>query len=109
MSNTKMPSFLYTATLFIIGTILRWHFANSSLSAKLMIFPHFKSPLNDLRELREMFYTYESTGSFFNGPHQVGQSEILLDAIYRVYCFGNKQEIALRLILACFEMGKMAT
>jgi hypothetical protein len=104
-----MPSFLYTATLFIIGTILRWHFANSSLSAKLMIFPHFKSPLNDLRELREMFYTYESTGSFFNGPHQVGQSEILLDAIYRVYCFGNKQEIALRLILACFEMGKMAT
>jgi hypothetical protein len=90
MSNTKIPSLLYTATLFIIGCVIRWHFANSDLAAKLMIFPHFRSPLNDLRELREMFYTYETTGSFFNGPHQVGQSELLLHAIYWVYCLGEK-------------------
>jgi hypothetical protein len=57
--NSKMPTLPWTVFLFVIGSLLRWHFAYTGFAAKLMIFPHFKSPLNDLRELREMFYTYE--------------------------------------------------
>ena len=29
-------------------------------------YPHFRTPLNDVRELREMFYTYETKGEFYH-------------------------------------------
>jgi hypothetical protein len=67
-----MPAFSWVCILFVVGFIVRWRIAGTDLVQKLMIFPHFKSPLNDLRELREMLYMYETTGSFFSGPYQVG-------------------------------------
>ena len=102
-----MPTPSTILILASIGCILRFFIANSSIAAKLMILPHFKSPLNDLRDLREMLYTYETTGSFFKGPYQVGQSELLLHALYSVYSLFNKEMGALRVILALFEIGKM--
>lgn len=103
-----MPAFSWVCILFVIGFIVRWQIAGTHLAQKLMIFPHFKSPLNDLRELREMLYMYETTGSFFSGPYQVGQSELLLHVIYQCYHMANKNELSLRVLLACFEMGKIA-
>lgn len=48
------------------------------------MYPHFKTPLNDVRELKEMFYTYEHYGDFYLNTRQVGQSEYLLLALYHL-------------------------
>lgn len=38
---------------------------NYLLDEALHEFPHFITPLNDRRELEEMFYTYETQGNFY--------------------------------------------
>ena len=34
--------------------------------------PHFKTPLTDLREVREMFFTYQHYGEWYLNPQQIG-------------------------------------
>ena len=66
------------------------------------MYPHFRTPLNDLRELKEMFYTYETKGNFYHSTFQIGQSELLLVALYNISRF-----IDLRIILALASMASM--
>lgn len=52
-------------------------------------------------------YTYEQTQHFFSGPTEVGQSELLLHFINRVYQASGKQDLSLQLLLASFEMANI--
>lgn len=42
------------------------------------------TPLTDLREVRELFYTYETRGVFYAGPNGVAQSELYLYLLYQL-------------------------
>lgn len=50
----------------------------------ISVYPHFKTPLIDMRELKEMIFTYEHYGTFYLHSKQIGQSELLLHAIYKL-------------------------
>ena len=69
--------------LFCAGMGLRWLCADK-LAPTLQKFAHFSTPLVDIRDLRELFYSYEKTGEFFMGPTQVSQSELYLRLLYHV-------------------------
>lgn len=101
MVNSKMPSMGYLALLFILSTAAKWFFIPVFLE-NFKIFPHFTSPLNDLRELKESFYIYETSGKFFAGPTDVGQSELLLKLLYAIYS-PTKNDLRLHLFIAFFE------
>lgn len=66
------------------------------------MYPHFKTPLNDLRELKEMFYTYETKGNFYHNTFQIGQSELLLVALYNITRF-----VDLRIVLALASVASV--
>lgn len=102
-----MPSVQWMAFLFVITCSMRWMLSGSNLVSSLMVFPHFKSPLNDIRELKEQLYTYEQTQKFFSGPTEVGQSELLLHFINRIYQASGKQDFSLQILLASFEMANI--
>ena len=61
--------------MFMIGT---------SLNQTMRGYPHFTSPLNNVRDIKEMLYMYKRTGKFFARPSQIGQSEILLQMIFYI-------------------------
>ena len=71
-----------------------WLLVILSTLAKLALLPFFqkylsfspllRTPLNDIRELKEMFYTYEHFGDFYLNTSQIGQSEYLLLALYKL-------------------------
>ena len=61
-SNKELPGPPATFIMINIGIFLRYFVANSEAAYQMKIYPHFTAPLNDMRELREMFYTYEKTG-----------------------------------------------
>ena len=70
--NKELPTPIVTFLGIVFAVVVRT-FASHTLTAwQLKEYPHFTTPLNDLRELREMFFTYEKTGQFFAGPSQVG-------------------------------------
>ena len=71
-SNKELPSPAVTFISIMIGLGIRWFVANTYTAYQLKQYPHFTTPLNDVRELREMFYTYEKKGKFFTAPSQVG-------------------------------------
>ena len=83
----------------MFATILQWAFL-PVFQRSFSVFPHFRTPLNDLRELKEMFYTYETKGNFYHNTFQIGQSELLLLALYNL-----SRLIDLRIILAFASMA----
>ena len=69
----------------------------------MKIYPHFTTPLNDVRELKEALYMYKKTGNFYSGPTSVGQSELLLKLLYILYTDGNASDQTLYLFIAVAE------
>lgn len=68
----------------------------------LTTLPHFYTPLNSIRELNEMFYMYRTTGDFYMHTNQIGQSELLLKALYY-----SQQYVNLKLILALGDISQI--
>lgn len=66
---------LSTTTKLLMFTAMRGFFKT---------FPHFFTPLNDLREVKEMLYMYESKQEFYPNTFQIGQSEYLLLGLYHL-------------------------
>lgn len=54
---------LATATKLVMVTAMQGFFKT---------FPHFQTPLNDLREVKEMLYMYETQGEFYPHTLQIG-------------------------------------
>ena len=67
--------------LCLCATLIKLVF-HSSLSKWFRLFPHFQTPLTDLREVREMLFQYEFGGEFYSNSMQIGQSELLLKCVY---------------------------
>jgi len=72
-----------TWLLILLSTLIKLLFL-PFFQKNLSYLPIFKTPLNDLRELKEMFYTYEHYGDFYLNTSQIGQSEYLLLALYHL-------------------------
>ena len=68
--------------MFIVGALARQLISGTHFNLDMRGYPHFTSPLNDVREIREMLYMYERTGKFYARPSQIGQSELLMKLIY---------------------------
>lgn len=66
---------LSTATKLLMFSTMRGFFKT---------FPHFYTPLNDLREVKEMLYMYESKQEFYPHTLQIGQSEYLLLGLHHL-------------------------
>ena len=60
-------------------------------------FPHFITPMNDIREVKETLFAYEKKGTFYAHTEQIGQSELLLKMLY--YC-----PIDIRWPIALFDL-----
>lgn len=73
--NLTLMLLLSTALKWILFPLFRGYFR---------IYPHFQTPLNDIRELKEMFYMYETKGEFYPNTLQIGQSELLLYSLYHL-------------------------
>jgi len=69
--------------LIVLGLCLRWICLNQ-FGADVKKYAHFSTPMTDVRELREVFYTYEKTGEFYAGPNSVAQSELYLQILYHM-------------------------
>jgi hypothetical protein len=69
------------------------------LEDTINIFPHFVTPLNSIKELREMLHIYGKYGTFYEHTMQIGQSELLLKFIYTL-----SQTIPLEVILALGDL-----
>ena len=54
--------------LVALGIGLRWACAEYVGTVTLSKYSVFNTPVVDIRDLRELFFTYEQTGSFFGGP-----------------------------------------
>ena len=76
--NPALPSIGAIFSMGLVGILARFAISSSTISDKMRGYPHFTSPLNDVREIKEMVYMYERTGQFYARPSQVGQSEMLL-------------------------------
>ena len=87
----------------IVGVIARWLVSQTSFAQHMKIYPHFTTPLNDVRELKEALYMYKKTGNFYSGPTSVGQSELLLKLLYILYTDGNASDQTLYLFIAVAE------
>lgn len=58
----------------------------------MKMYPHFTTPLNDVRELKEALFFYKKTGNFYPSPVSVGQSELLLKVLYYFFSDMNGQQ-----------------
>jgi len=103
-----MPSWGKTLLSLGLALGLRW-LAVPVFEQNFKVYPHFKTPLTDLRELKEMFYMYENFGEFFTGPKQIAQSELLLLALFKVHTYSGKSEMAVKLALAASEALSLLT
>ena len=77
-----MPSMTHTLVVLILGFVARVCMTCSQLNETMRGYPHFTSPLNNIRELKEMLYLYGRTGDFYAKPSQVGQSELLMKFLF---------------------------
>jgi len=83
--NGEVPSLTYTAFLATISMTIRSTIGAYIFDTHLKKYPHFTTPLIEMREMKEMFYTYQQTGNFLNSPIQIGQSEYLVRLYFFVY------------------------
>jgi hypothetical protein len=74
------------------------------LAESIADFPHFVSPLNSPREVQETLFMYKTQGKFYAHENQVGQSEVLLLAMYHLSSI-----LPLELILAVIDFGSTCT
>ena len=70
--------------MIVLGIILRSFVSSTNVAAQLKQYPHFTTPLNDMRELRETFFTYEKWDQISASPSQIGQSELLVKFLYYI-------------------------
>ena len=84
-ANNQIPLMLVTYLLVILVQIFKVYVGSYIYESGLNKFPHFTSPLIDVREMKEMFYNFEKTGHFLNSPVQIGQSEALTAVLYYIY------------------------
>ena len=78
----------------VVATALKW-LMFQLLDESIQLFPHFVTPLNDIKELREQFYMYETKGDFYYSENCIGQSEYLLLLYYQI-----QKHIAIEWVLA---------
>lgn len=57
--------------LVVTSTLLKW-LMFPLFQTYFKTFPHFSTPLNNIREVKEMFYMYETTGEFYPDTVQIG-------------------------------------
>ena len=62
--NKELPTPILTFIGIVFAVLLRVFTSRTITAWQMKEYPHFTTPLNDLRELREMFFTYEKTGVF---------------------------------------------
>ena len=90
--------------LLVVGLLLRWACLNA-VGPELQKYAHFNTPLVDVREIRELFYTYEKTGEFYAGPNSVAQSEMYLKFLYSVNQVAIKYGLeGIYIIVGLFEI-----
>jgi hypothetical protein len=71
--NQMMPMFPRIIFCFIVTMILRWTVCIDFFDFNdLAFFPHFSTPLIDMREVNESIHTFGQTGKFYNSPTQIG-------------------------------------
>ena len=115
MSGTKANTRPYSLgiqpivylVLLSVGMVLRYLCATRIGSRQLQLYGNFNTPLIDLRELRELLYTYEQTGSFSARPLQVSQSEMYLLVLYHVKKLFEGRDEGIYLIIGAFEALSM--
>ena len=66
-TNSSLVQPITYFVVFSLGMVLRWLCADKFAPA-LQKYAHFSTPLIEIRELRELFYTFEKTGEFYTGP-----------------------------------------
>ena len=74
------------AIMVVLATVTKI-IMSSAMQGFFKTFPHFYTPLNDLRELKEMLFMYETKGEFYLHTLQIGQSEYLLLALHHLIQF----------------------
>ena len=57
--NNELPQPIIMFVMIVVGLILRGFVTSTQIATQLKQYPHFTTPLNDIRELRETFFTYE--------------------------------------------------
>ena len=81
-ANPEIPSLGYTVLMAAVSIGIRSTIGAYVFDTHLKKYPHFTTPLIEMREMKEMFYTYQKTGNFLNSPIQIGQSEYLVKMYY---------------------------
>ena len=84
--------------LVIVSTMFKW-LMFPIFQGYFRTFPHFQTPLNDIREVKEMFYMYETRGEFYPNTLQIGQSELMLIALYHL-----QKYVSLKLVLGLSDL-----
>ena len=84
-----------------LATVLKLQLAKPCLKWFAM-FPHFQTPLTSIREVRELLYNYQHSSQFYSldSKMQIGQSELLLKAVYVSTKF-----VQLETLLVAFEFA----
>ena len=68
--------------MLVVSLAFRWSIGIGIFNSVFARYPHFSGPVIDTREMKEMFFNFSRKGHFVISPTQIGQSDLLLRALY---------------------------